>query len=545
MPDREQSFKVISRGGLNSSQNFLELTQLDPGFAVELENFETSLTGGYRRINGFTLYDLNFGEVTSATAPAEGAVLGVFGFINSSTNTLEVIAARKQVGSNTYRYYKHVPTVGWQEITTGITHNSLGVLRIRSETFNFGDKNVIIFVDGVNKAVIYDGTNWYELSSSNTGGSASPGGNQVLDAPSIVTSFKNHIFLSGDPNAPAVVAHSAPKDYLTWTVASGAGQLVSEFPVVQIKPFRDDLFIFGSTAIKKAVPDVTAGFLVNDVTKNLGCISRDSIFELAGNLVFLSNDGLRIVAGTAKIGDVDLSIISDKIRNTLVNIENNYNLEDLKSLVIRNKTQFRYFIGDGLIPVEESIGIVGSLRVYNGEGLTWEFGKLKGIRTSCVWSGYDEDVTELVLHGDYDGNVYRQEVGNSFNGTPITAIYTTPYYDFGDTEMRKTMRKINIFTRAEGSFNIQITVGVSYDFDNLDVINPADYQSLVSGKVYLYDSGVDYDSGAKYSGTSQPVLRQNIQGSGRAVQFSFITNDETAPFTIQGFVIELTPQGRQ
>ena len=40
------------------------------------------------------------------------------------------------------------------------------------------------------------------------------------------------------------------------------------------------------------------------ITKNVGCMDGASIQEIAGDLVFLSPDGLRTIAGTTRIGDV-------------------------------------------------------------------------------------------------------------------------------------------------------------------------------------------------------------------------------------------------
>ena len=53
MPDQIQSYKVICNGGLNSNENHLDLSDNNPGAATRLVNYEVSLFGGYRRINGF------------------------------------------------------------------------------------------------------------------------------------------------------------------------------------------------------------------------------------------------------------------------------------------------------------------------------------------------------------------------------------------------------------------------------------------------------------------------------------------------------------
>ena len=80
-----------------------------------------------------------------------------------------------------------------------------------------------------------------------------------------------------------------------YQLASGGGQLAMGYDVVQIKPFRNNLFIFGRNNIKKAVPNPDtsspAAFLTESVTANVGCIATDSVQELGGDLIFLSPDG--------------------------------------------------------------------------------------------------------------------------------------------------------------------------------------------------------------------------------------------------------------
>ena len=48
-------FSVPLQGGLNKSTNSLALLRT-PGVATKLRNFEVSIEGGYRRINGYTVF---------------------------------------------------------------------------------------------------------------------------------------------------------------------------------------------------------------------------------------------------------------------------------------------------------------------------------------------------------------------------------------------------------------------------------------------------------------------------------------------------------
>ena len=70
---RSQPYTVACDGGLVKSANQIDLLKT-PGVARELRNFEVSIEGGYRRINGFS----KFGG-GSAVQPTGGAtnILGV------------------------------------------------------------------------------------------------------------------------------------------------------------------------------------------------------------------------------------------------------------------------------------------------------------------------------------------------------------------------------------------------------------------------------------------------------------------------------------
>ena len=327
MPDNIESYKVLCQGGLTTSENHLALAEQETGSATRLVNYEVSLYGGYRRINGFSKYDATYSEVGVSNTQAsgsvsEGKVLGIAIYEDASSGNEILIAARKNVGSNTYSFLYYTPSVGWAVYNTGLTFNTVSGLKtvnkIRHISYNFGQGqgNEICFVDGVNPAVIFNGTSWRQILNSNASPTASGpyGGAMAYDSPAYVDVFQNHLFLGGDPSYLSGVAYSAPNASWDFTAASGAGQLALGFDVVQFKPFRDNLFIFGRNAIKKAKPESTAGFVLEGVTANVGCIATDSVQEIGGDLVFLSPDGLRPCAGTSRIGDVEIESVSKKIQ---------------------------------------------------------------------------------------------------------------------------------------------------------------------------------------------------------------------------------------
>ena len=558
MPDQIQSFKLVCSGGLNSNENHLDLSDNSPGAATRMLNYEPSLFGGYRRVEGYDDYDPDYGEVTVAgSTTGQGKVLGIAIFKNDVTSGTTIIAIRQDAGATNYSFYYYTANIGWRKftldhsVTRPMTANGLTVNRIRHAQFNFGTGNTICFVDGVNPAIVFNGSKWKEIKSSHSGGyhtsNNTAGGAQALNAPALVDVFENHLFLSGHEATRAAIAHSAPNDAYTWTSAAGAGQIASGFDVVQIKPFRDNLFVFGSKNIKKVTVNASNAFALENVTSNIGCVARDSVLEIGGDLMFLSPNGLRPVAGTSRIGDVELETLSKPIQSTLVDLIKNEDMDALTGVVIRSKSQVRYFVttttGGSVVSAASSIGIIGGLTQSSGQ-IDWEFGQLLGIRASCTTSDY-VGTEEIILHGDHDGKVYRQENGTSFNGSNIISVYATPYLDFGETEQRKVIRKLNTFIRAEGPF--EMNLAIDYDWGDYNTLVPSTYTQTSAGAPTIYAGrNITYNgSNVVYGGASKPIMTSDIQGSGFAVRATFVTDGQSEPFSIQGLVFEFSAAGRR
>lgn len=538
MTERVEDYTVICRGGLDSNRNYLYLNSVKPGSATELVNYEPSLYGGYRRIEGYNYFDETYQEVDNANA--EGKILGIIIFNN------EVYAMRKQQSGTTYKVYKYDSGSGWVAVTTGLTHNTSSggktINKIRWSIYNFGTEDRLIWVDGVNNATLFDGTNWTQASTSNGGTNfADAGGAQVLNAPRYVHIFENHIFLSGDPDYPGVIAHSAPLLDYDWTSSSGAGQLGCGFSVKQIHAWRDDLVVFGNTDISRIYVD-SSSFVIKNVTKNVGCIASDSVVELGGDLYYLSRDGIRTYAGTAKINDVELEIQSKSIQQRTRDLVSQTPLDQVTSVIIRDKSQVRFFFNNSSVAANTTSGLLAGFVNYDGNlGLEWA--ELRGIRTSVVCSEIISGA-EYILHGDYDGKVYRQETGNNFVGENITAIYSSPFLDFGSSMYRKLMREISIFIRPEGS--VTLSTAIEFDWGKVSSINPSAYSMEDETAINSIYGEVQYaGSGVVYGGSKFPLLETPLEGSCYSVRVKITSSGTDAPYSVQGIIFSYSKKGRR
>jgi hypothetical protein len=390
-----------------------------------------------------------------------------------------------------------------------------GVTKVRFSKYNWSGPAVLL-TDGINPAAAYNGTTYTQVTDAN-----------APNSPKYSSIFKNHVFLAGDSSDPYNLYFSAPYSATDFSPANGAGVINVGFPIVQIKPFRDALYIFGSNNIRKLVGNNIADFVVENVTDDLGCMATDSVIEIGGDLLFLSQDGLRPVSGTDKIGDVNLETVSKDIQSVFTDIVFNVDLDGLNAVVIRQKTQFRIFF-----KASDSQGIIGGFRQTEG-GLQLEYGQLLGIEATCADSGYIGQY-EFVIHGDSSGKVHRQERGNSFNSTDIFSVYQTPYLHMEDPEQRKIVYSVNTYLRSEG--DNQIVLSVLYDYEDFNTLNPNNYTLTTAGAAAYYNEAL-YDSTAIFDGNPSPVQRVNVSGSGRAVSFKYVTNDTNASHSIQGLVV--------
>lgn len=498
MADAWQTFKGECVGGLILNEDQHTLGERAPGAAISLINFEPSVDGGYKRISGYSKYD-------STVLPGTGVVQGCAVYGSG------VIAARQD------DLYRSTGS-GWTKISSAPL---TGATKFRYAKYDWVTP-VITFVAGVGRPVKWDGTTYTVLSSGPV-------------AATCVAEFRNHLFF-GVGNS---LISSEPNDDTGYSGVDGAVDINVGDTIVNIKEFRDNLFIFCENSIKRLTGSSSADFALVPVTSNIGCIAADSVQEIGGDLIFLAPDGLRPVAGTDRNNDFELSTISRPVNRR---IEALIGADDVVSCVIRGKTQYRLIPRFSGRTAMDTLGIIGGIRTTTGyQG--WEWGELQGFAATCADSGYIGD-DEYVIHGDENGYVYRQEFGNDFDGTNIIATYQTPYITFGDISFRKTLYTISLYTETVGQQGVALNV--LFDYETANTIQPPQVDmSVTQGGLFFFGGGTSLFGSATFGGPQSPVVRQNLIGSGFTASLKFTSSDSNPPYAIKSYVIEYAVNGRR
>ena len=209
-------------------------------------------------------------------------------------------------------------------------------------------------------------------------------------------------------------------------------------------------------------------------------------------------------------------------------------VDEFESVVVPDKTQYRIFFSNSATSRTNTTGLI-AVRKEN-----YEFSDLRGIRPSCTDSIVNAGES-IVLHGEFDGYVYRQEQGNDFDGNIITGKYRSPDLTMGDAGIRKNFQRVIINYAPESTVNADLFV--RYDYEAPNVPRPAAYPFDTATSVAVYGSSV-YGT-ATYGGQSNPLVRQPIEGSGFAVALRVNDRGTSAPYSLKGFQLEFDAGARR
>ena len=352
MPNTSQLTPTVVScfGGLVLNKDIFSMR---PGEALQLQNFEPDIAGGYKKMLGTTAYNSNIVPQVSSSSEIVDMV-AIF-------NDL-VLAARGGTIS------RADTTGSWTSIVTGKGTS----FRYDFERYNYNGTEKIMIATGSDSAFSIDTSYNVDIINATGGGTAPTN-------PKFVASFKNHMFYAGMSNAISSVTFSGP--FTEDDFDTGAGTIKVDTTIVGLKVFREELFVFGEDRIFKISGSSSSDFVVTPVTRRIGCVDGKSIQELGGDLIYLAPDGLRTIAGTERIGDVELGTVSKQIQDRIAEI----GTDNITSTVIRGKSQYRLFYPTTGQTEETAKGIIAVLKANPETGtLGFEYSDIRGLKPSAT-----------------------------------------------------------------------------------------------------------------------------------------------------------------
>jgi len=515
MATQWQTFPMPFNGGLITNISPLQQGINNVGSAFQLQNFEPSLDGGYRKLAGYTKF-------IDAQLPGSGPVQGI-AIVQQDTNE-KVIAARNGI------YYITNATDSTPTWTSLATAPNTSFAKVRQARYNFNNTYQICFVDGVNFPAYFDrtaGTLTYMTSSAT---------NDAAEGASHVCMFKSTLFFG----VGTELVFTAPYSSNDLSPANGAGSISIGSEITGLVVFRDQLIVFAVDKIMRITGTSSADFSMSAVTEDLGCLSADTIQEVGADIMFLGPDGLRTLSSTDRIGDFGIDVASKNIRPTVGKLQDY--AASFCSTVIRGKAQYRLF---AYVEGEQSKiakGVLGTKFVdQGGQGFQWA--EIKGFKVYVADSQFiGED--EYRVFANNDGYVYNMDSGTSLDGNNIDAIYESPYMPINDPQVRKTFYKLDFYIKPFGAINIK--AGIRFNQNKIGYIQPSTFNITQTGG----DTGIYSDNTTKF-GTAvfgaprtQSYINQ-VVGSGETIAIRIEDKSSDASFLLDTAIFEFATEDRQ
>ncbi len=482
------------RGGLDLVSPAMSISA---GRAIVAQNYSPALSGGYRRMDGYTLYD---GKQTSPTVLAvkvsgSGDILGVWEY-------KDVLYAFRNNTAGTACIMHKATTTGWVVVTTP-TLAPDGQYEFATHNFTGSSATEKMYgADGKNKAFQFDGTTFTQLTTGMSN-----------DKPTQVEVHKNHLFLSF---AGGSLQHSGIGDPTSWTLNTGAGELGIGTEITNIDSMRGDtLVVTGEDTVSILYGSSSADWNLKSFSTELGVVQGTAEL-IDSQLVWFNGSGITSLQATQTYGDFSTASLSTAIEPFL---DSSRAAQVVGSSVNYSKSQYRLFFSDSTV-------LVGT--IINNRVIGWTTWLLEHT-PSCLSEKY---------MGCADGSVMKLDDGDSFAGLPIRSYLRLPFNTMSSPQRKKRFRKLFLELEAGSTATLKMIADYDYGVGS----SPIAKEVVITGSGGLWD----VNSWGQFSWSSTVVsqAQSSLSGSGRTIGVLIFHESATDPaFTLQGVRVNYSTRG--
>lgn len=463
--------------------------QLAAGRALYALNYECPVTGGYRRIDGYT----QVGPVV----PGEEPLLGVCSFAD------DIYAIRKDVGSDSATLYQYnSSTDAWDTIGTGG--------ELTNARHEFAEGNFLATAAG-RALYLVGGGKPFELK----GGALTELANGP-DGGVFIAVHRNHLFIGFEVGS---VQHSSLGDPADWNASTGsAGEVgTSEALTGMVAGRGGVLHLLCRDSIKTLYGSSSADWELRTTIPNSGAKAYSGQAWL--DAYYVAERGISSLQASDQFGDFQPMQSGAALEPVFTS--QGYADRITCSVVSKRLAQYRVFFDDGTGVYLSPAGM--TLVQYPDPPVV-------------AHGGEQDDGTEVLLFGTDAGEV-MQLGGNTFNGETIAAFLTLAYTDLGKPTIRKRFRRVFWDIRSGSGATIRVTP--DFDFGNVE-----SGRHGVRFLTFLLGGGLwDVDDWGEFA-WSTPVQAQDsldIAGTGTSINFA-IYSEAAESHELLGYDLVLTPR---
>lgn len=284
--------------------------------------------------------------------------------------------------------------------------------------------------------------------------------------------------------------------------------------IVALAAHNNFLIIFGRRQILiYANASNPNELILSDAITGTGCFARDSVVVTGGDVLFLSDAGVKSLMRTIQEKSAPMRDISANVRDDLVYEITLENPNEIKA-VYSDKDAF-YLLSLPARQLAYCFDMRAVLQNGANRTTTWD-----GLVPSAMKYLRNKDllIGKAGYIGKYDG--YKDNTDN------YLMRYYTNYFDFGAPTVIKLMKKVGVTVIGGQGYGVTLKFG----FDYSDILNSRQF-ALANAAVAEYNIA-EYNIG-EYGGTAFDNKVINIGGSGKVIQLGFETVVFEKPVSIQ------------
>jgi len=409
-------------GGVN---NITSSKLLEPSQSVELINVDIDRIGNAVTRRGTS--SLSSSAVPEGTANIQG----MYYFDTGTINQLVICKNRKLF------YYDGVAGSGsWtQEGSSYLTNaadNSVYFAQLSDKLY---------FCDGASALKSFNGTAVNSIPAA----ANAPSGIKLITSHTerlfaVRTAEPDTIYVSDILSAEGTSAWSSVDSFRV----GGDGE-----PIIAMQSwtgFRLAVFKENSTYVIETDPTATlASWVVQRISREVGCIAPRSIAQVGANLYWLSRDGVRTMARTLAGTEQEISEPISKVIDSTI--------REINTSVI-NKSAGAYWDNRYILSIPTSTSSTPNTSIcYNTIHKTWS-GKWTGDFKASVFSPYTNSPSSLLCLATPDGRVLQwrewvkdeNEVDSDYkdSGVAIPTSITTREFTWGEPMSYKSLNNIEV-----------------------------------------------------------------------------------------------------
>ena len=499
------------------SEQLLTTTIQAPGFmGLNLQDSSVSLENGYATVATNCVID-KFGRIGARKgwSPAHSALAALTGFnvkaiaelIDNSGNSYIVAAGHSKL-------FKLVGTT-----LSELTYGGGGTApTITDDNWQMAPLNGCLYLyQAGHTPLVFDpavSTTTYKRISEKTGYLGSVSSNNC------VISAYGRTWSANNTSVKSTVQFSdLLSGHVLNTGTSGTLDVSQVWPngadeIVALAAHNNFLIIFGRRQILiYANAGDPNNITLSDAITGIGCVARDSVVATGGDVIFLSDSGVRSLMRTIQEKSAPMRDISANVRDDLVleisledpdEIKATYSDKEAFYLLSLPARQIVYCF-DMRAPLQN-----GANRVTTWDGLVpYAFKYTRSKELLMGKAGY------IAKYGGYKDNA------NNY-----LMKYYTNYFDFQSPTVIKIMKKVGVTIIGGQGYPVTLKFG----FDYSDILNLRQF-SLSNAAVAEYN--IAEFNEAEYGGSAFDNKIINIGGSGKVIQLGFETTVFDKSISIQ------------